>query len=272
MTRIALVSAALVLGTGIAVAQNVPQAQCPYGESGDKECPPAQTPTAEPAQPTPPAQPAQPIEPADPVTPTPPPAQVDVNVNTPTYTEPVVVEDTMDGTLERWGVGISLGGGVGGFTSDTMRDTTNDGGLWGVRVGFGLRNPIAIEASYIGSAQSIDSLGLDTSAVLVGNGVQGAVRLNLLDFNVQPFVFGGVAWRRYSLTNESFNTSDIANDDDVLEIPVGVGVAWKYRGFMLDARGEFRWAGQEDMVPSLNRAAAADMDRYGVSANVGFAF
>src|SRR5690606_16351422 len=88
----------------------------------------------------------------------PPPPQPYVQP-TPTYTEPY--DETTDDTLERWGISISLGGGVSGFVEDEMRDTTDDGGQWDVRVAAGLRGPIALEASYLGSAQSIDALGLD---------------------------------------------------------------------------------------------------------------
>jgi hypothetical protein len=264
--------------SGTAIAQNVPQAKCPYGESGDKDCPPTETPTTGDTTPVP-AQPQPAPQQQPPQPPPAPSADVDVNIQPPqpapvytepTYTTPTYTE-TSETTLERWGIGVSIGGGVSGFTDDSMRDTTDDGGEWDVRVTMGLRLPIALEASYIGSAQSIDALGLDSDAILVGNGLQGALRVNLLDFNVQPFVYGGLAWRRYSLANESFNTSDVANEDDVLEVPVGVGVAWKYKGFMLDARGEFRWASQEDMIPDA-RLGNTDMHRYGASANLGFAF
>jgi hypothetical protein len=141
-----------------------------------------------------------------------------------------------------------------------------------VTVGYGIQRYLGLESSYIGSAQSIDALGLDTSAVLVGNGVQGAVRVNVLTTAFQPFIYGGAAWRHYNLTNENFNTSDVADSDDVLEVPAGVGISWVYRGVLLDARGEYRFAFEEDMVPSLTRADTAGMDRWGVSANIGFSF
>ena len=80
-------------------------------------------------------------------------------------------------------------------------------------------------------ADAISALGVDSSAMLVGNGVQGALRLNgTIDAPVQPFVFGGAAWRRYDLTNTSINTSDLAGSDDVLEIPMGVGLSGRWAG------------------------------------------
>ena len=176
--------------------------------------------------------------------------------------------------LQRIGVGISAGGGVAGFTDSELRDTTGDGGDWDVRATFGTRSPLAFEASYLGSAQTIDSLGLDNSAILVGNGVQGNLRVNAMpNFVVQPFAFGGVAWRRYNLTNADTNTSAVNGSDDVLEFPVGVGVAYRYRGLLLDARGEMRFATEEDLVPDLGGDSGSEkMHRYGVNASIGYEF
>ena len=179
----------------------------------------------------------------------------------------------------RFGFAISAGGGVSGFTDETARSATQDGGGWDVRATFGTRSPIAAEVSYLGSAQTIDALGIDDDAVLLGNGVQANVRINLMsNYAVQPFLFAGAAWRRYQLTNTDTNTSDVSDDDDVLEIPVGAGIAYRYRGFILDARGEYRRTTQEDLMPSLTQDGAftndsqAELHRWGVNANVGYEF
>jgi hypothetical protein len=204
------------------------------------------------------------------------PAPTPVVSYTPVYTEPVVVASEAP-FLERYGVAFVLGGGVEGFTNDSMRASTNDGGNWDARAIFGTRDWVGFEAAYIGSAQSIDALGLDGNALLVGNGAQGNLRLNLTkDQLVQPFAYAGAAWRRYSLQNEGVNTSAVSNSDDVLEIPMGVGMAYKYEGFMVDLRGEFRMATGEDLLPSLTDESgentAAEMHRWGVKANIGYAF
>lgn len=180
----------------------------------------------------------------------------------------VIPTDTYgDHHRERLGIALSAGGGTSGFTSDALRGSTNVGGDWDVRATFGTRSLLAVEGSYIGSAQSLSTLGVDSSATLVGNGVQGALRLNgTINAPVQPFVFAGAAWRRYDLTNTSTNTSDIAGSDDVLEFPMGAGVAGRWMGLILDARGEFRIATNEDLV------ANESMHRWGVNANVGYEF
>lgn len=260
LRRSALV-ALVVAVPGIAAAQapDQPKAACPRDMAGaEQECPPE---TAEPA-------PAPMVE-----------EDIDVAVE-PEYTQPVYTPppaDTgeMDSGLEQYGIAVFLGGGVSDFTSDTMRGTTDVGGSWGVNVAFGLRGPVGFEAAYVGSAQSIDALGLDSDSILVGNGLQGLLRVNVLDAAIQPFLFGGLGWRHYDLTNTDFNTSDIADNDDVLEVPVGAGLAWKYRGFLVDARGEWRYATGGDMVPSIQDDGTIDganMSRWGAQANIGFAF
>jgi hypothetical protein len=183
---------------------------------------------------------------------------------------------------ERYGIAIAAGAGAGGFTSDSLRGSTNLGGDWDVRLTFGTRSPLAFEASYIGSAQRLTALGLDNNATLVGNGVQGALRLNgTIDLPVQPFIFGGAAWRRYDVTNSAANTSDVADKDDVLELPVGAGLAGKFRGLIVDARGEFRYTTNADLIRTGNanepivgysNSEFGTMHRWGVNANVGYEF
>ena len=178
---------------------------------------------------------------------------------------------------ERLGVGLSIGGGVDGFVGDTLTDATSTGGSWNVRATFGTRQYIAGEISYIGSAQSIDAIGLDTDSTLIGNGLQGALRINVLkSYYVQPFLYGGAAWRHYDLSNDTFNTSDVADSSDVFELPVGVGIAGYIGGFMADLRGEYRGAWGDDLVPEFDDNSDdtifGEMDRWGVTASLGMEF
>jgi hypothetical protein len=181
-------------------------------------------------------------------------------------------EEEQESFYKTVGVAVMIGGGVDDFARRGMRDTTSIGGSWDVRLIIGTRKYLAVEGSYIGSAQSIDALGLSSNARLIGNGAQAAIRLNATtDSVVQPFIYGGWAWRHYSLTNKRFNTSDVSNTDEVYELPAGVGIAGKFNGFIADVRGEYRWTWGEDLVPSLT-GSPLKMDRWGVNANVGFEF
>ena len=229
---------------------------------------PPESPTAAPQAPDP-AIPDPFVPEADPASPA---ATFEMN----NHTYRTVTTESQDSLFGDYGFAVSAGGGVSDFTSETARGATNTGGGWDVRATIGTRAVIAGELSYLGSAQSINALGLDDSALLLGNGAQADVRLNLTTKNVfQPFFFAGVAWRHYSLQNVDTNTSDVNDSDDVLEIPVGAGIAYRYRGFILDARGEFRPSTNGDLMPSLTQPgpfttdSRASLDRWGVTANVG---
>jgi hypothetical protein len=210
--------------------------------------------------------------------PAPPPAPqtttYQTNVYEPAPAAPEAVE--MRPWYETIGYGISIGGGVDDFVGDDARATTKVGGGWDARLTIGTRQWLAGEVSYIGSAQAIDALGLDSSAVLVGNGVQGALRVNFArNEYVQPFIYGGGAWRRYDLTNESFNTSDVSSKDDVFEMPVGVGVAGYIAGFMADLRGEYRGVWGNDLIPAPrgnDSTIVGPLDRWGITGNIGAEF
>jgi len=178
---------------------------------------------------------------------------------------------------ERLGVGLAVGGGVGGFVGDTLTNDTGTAGSWDVRATLGTRQYIAGEVSYIGSAQSINAIGLSNNANLIGNGLQGALRINMLKhYYVQPFLYAGAAWRHYDLSNADFNVSDVADTSDVFELPVGIGFAGYYKGFMADVRGEYRGAWGDDLIPSNlandNNTIFGEMDRWGVTGSVGMEF
>lgn len=175
--------------------------------------------------------------------------------------------------LDKYGFAVSLGGGVADFTQEDMRDTSGTAGIWGVRAAFGTRYPVAIEAAYMGSAQSIDAIGLDTSAVLLGSALEADARLNILpDEDFTPYAFVGAAWRRYDLTNADTNTSSVEDEDNLLEVPMGLGVAYRYSGLMADARAEFRAATNEDLLPETDGDGAVAMHTWGVSARIGYEF
>jgi hypothetical protein len=169
------------------------------------------------------------------------------------------------------GVGLSVGGGVDDFVGDIMRSTTGVGGSWTARLTIGTRSLVAGEVSYIGSAQSISALGLSNNSTLIGNGAQAVLRLNgTTDYPVQPFIYGGAAWRHYSLNTSNPNFSDVRDNSNALEVPVGIGLAGYYEGFMFDARGEYRFGWVDNNI--LGGSGTPLMDRWGVTGNLGYSF
>lgn len=196
----------------------------------------------------------------------------------PAMSEELVYETPALPWYERVGIGLSLGGGVDDFVSDALREVTSLGGSWNIRATIGTRARVAGEVSYIGAAQSIDAPFLDGDAVLVGNGLQAAVRVDVLTTHgLRSFVYGGAAWRHYDLLDVALTsrTARDADDDDVFEVPVGIGIAGHAGGLIAELRAEYRPAWGSDLVPALARgddALFGDADRWGVTGNLGLEF
>ena len=140
------------------------------------------------------------------------------------------------------GIEALVGGGAVGFIDTAVRNTVNTGGAWDARMVFGSRLPIAIEGAYVGSAQTIDVLGLTSNSRLIGNGVEGDLRLNFTNYKVQPYIFGGAGWTRYQISNNNtINTSSVLSSDDVGTVPLGAGISIRpSKVFLIDLRGTYR--------------------------------
>ncbi len=149
------------------------------------------------------------------------------------------------------GMSVEGGGGVTGFLDNDIRDVTKTGGGYNVRLTYGTRSPIALEAAYVGSTQAIDALGLDRNALLMSNGAEGLARVNLATGMWQPFVAAGVAWRHYNIRSD-VNTSNVKDTDDVVEIPAALGLAFRNKGFLVDARAGYRQSFSNDLLGTAN--------------------
>jgi hypothetical protein len=149
---------------------------------------------------------------------------------------------------------------------------TGGGGYWSARIVGGMRRIVGLEGAYVGSARSIDALGLDRNARLISNGLEGALRLNapIVSRNqmalVEPFGFIGLGWSHYNVTNTNINMSDVASSDDVMTMPFGGGIAFGYGALMADARFTYRKIYNNDLVLGRN------LDTWGVGGQIGFGF
>jgi hypothetical protein len=198
---------------------------------------------------------------------TPPPAAAQPTLAPETEEEP---------WYQSFGYSISAGGGVDDFASSAMRDITHIGGSWNVRLVAGTHSYVGAELSYIGSAQGLTNLNGITSGTLYGNGVQLDLRINAIPSGpIQPYVFGGGAYRRYGQTTNGVNLEGFDASINVAEVPAGLGIAaylGPQPGFMLDVRGEYRFAwGSSGMLPGLS-SSEPTLNRWGVSGNLGYAF
>jgi hypothetical protein len=168
------------------------------------------------------------------------------------------------------GTEVALGGGVMNFMGSTAQNATEMGGSWNLRLTFGTRSVLGLEAAYIGSAHRLNVAGLDPDAALVGNGVEGALRLNIplvtRDGMVEPFALGGIGWSQFDVVNDDFNSSFVRERDRLMTVPLGAGLAMSYRGLMIDGRFTYRMAYRDDLF------GGADMRNWIVSANLGSEF
>jgi hypothetical protein len=199
-----------------------------------------------------------------PVQPLPPPARTAVG--------PGAAHENAHTWVGRLGTGLLVGGGYEDFTNNTLRNMTGAAGTWNARVLAGTRQYIGVEAAYVGSARGVEALGVQSNAVLMSNGLEGALRLNVPVVMrraqlLEPFAFAGVGWSHYQVTNTNVNTSDIASDDDVMSVPVGGGLEYAIGRFMADARFTYRSTYYNDLMRT-----GGNLNNWGVSTQIGFSF
>jgi len=305
MTKI-LLSACTLCALGAAAHADPNQRP---GQSPPIQPPSAQVPPPIPSDTPAPGSPNEPMKPTDqptdtpnPAIPSPPPADPSATpVPEPapvapappiTVTTDIESSDDTNPFGYYWreptlpsGIGVStiIGGGVAGFTDRTMRNTTSDvGGLWGARVAIGSHLPLALELGYTGSATNINGLPTGNKGTLIGSTAEGAVRWNVLPhYSLTPYLFAGVGWQRYDVTQTSVSLSDSGmNDhDNLLVFPMGTGIAYRMGGFVADVRGTFRAATEQDLVlknqtvlPTTNSNDFAPMHTWEASAALGYEF
>jgi hypothetical protein len=201
----------------------------------------------------------------------------ETKVVTETVEVPVIQRDPVyvDRTPAPLGIQFMAGAGLVNQMDDETGDLTELGGTWDARVAFLNRNLIGFEAAYVGSIQTVNALGLDDNAQLMGNGLEANVRLNLLrEGLLRPYVFAGVGWTHYNLTNTETADAAVEDDDDVLTIPGGVGVGLHvFRGITLDVRGSVRGAfGEETFDPMQPADDEMGMESWSTVAQLGFEF
>ena len=172
------------------------------------------------------------------------------------------------------GTGLLVGGGFEEFTNNGMQNMTGPGGTWNARFVAGTRKYIGGEAAYLGAAHSIDALGLSNTAVLLANGVEGTLRLNIPIMAratlLEPFAFGGVGYSRYNVTNTASVSASVADSDNVMTVPFGGGFAVGYRAFMADARFTYRQTYYNDLLRTGSNNSG--LNTWGISGQIGVAF
>lgn len=162
-------------------------------------------------------------------------------------------------------------GGIGleGFIDRHLRDAVSTGPAWNVRGSVGNPEEISVEVFYAGSRQPM-SMGADT---LVGNGVLGQVRINVFpEAFFEPFFYFGAGWSRFSVKGRTPD-SMFPDHDDVLEMPIGIGLAYRTGAFVADLRTGFTVITGQDLIRNPDAEGSEEsysMHRFGISAQIGY--
>jgi hypothetical protein len=126
---------------------------------------------------------------------------------------------------------FSIQGEIGG--GKTTRDVATDFNLvYGGILGLHFAGPLGLELEYQHAENDTSGGG----ATLKQDGVLGHLRFDFLREPVTPFVYVGVGWVHYSA-----NASLLANTEDHVVIPGGVGLEVNVKPIVLGARGEYQW-------------------------------
>jgi hypothetical protein len=180
--------------------------------------------------------------------------------------------------ISRVGTMLQVGAGATNFTENGPQAVTNPGMAWDVRAVLGSRSLIGLEGAYVGSLQDVEAPGLDNSAMLASNGVEGALRINapvtIGDGLVSPYGFGGIGYKRYSIAWDNGSTSaSIAQYDDTLTLPVGVGLSAGLMGVTLDARATYRQTFMTEIVgDSESSWDSTSLNHWQLGGGLGFEF
>ena len=188
-------------------------------------------------------------------------------------------EKIQDALITPAGVYGFVGGGVNSFTESGADDLTDVGGAWEARVGIGSRSIIGAEVAYVGTARDIVALGLDSDAFLVSNGLEGVARLNVpitpddTTVLIEPYTFAGLGWNRFNISSDEPNTSSLDDVDNVLSVPLGIGIAVGFSGVTLDARATYRQAVGSDLIEEGDSSFDdTSLNSWGLGAALGFEF
>jgi hypothetical protein len=170
------------------------------------------------------------------------------------------------------GVGLLVGGGFQDFTNGQIKNVTGGSGYWTARIVAGTRQYVGMEAAYVGNASSISGLGFSTSSMLISNGLQGNLRINVPIVRgvalIEPFGFVGVGWSHYMITSNNAALSDVTSRDDILTLPYGGGLEYSYRGFMADARFTYT----QTYFNNLTETIGGNLNTWGIGGQIGFEY
>lgn len=146
----------------------------------------------------------------------------------------------------RTGPYVLLGGGVDGYTGG-LGDEVKIGPAWGATAGVTGKR-LGFELGYSGSINDATGPGGAGDGVdIVRNGGQAAVKVNLTETALHPYVMGGIGLERYSVRNgENIGFAD----DTSGFVPAGAGLRWNLGNTITaDARVSYNFMFSDEFAP-----------------------
>lgn len=173
------------------------------------------------------------------------------------------------------GVALEAGGGVSDFTRGQLADVTSVGGAWAVRLLIGTRWYVGGEFAYVGSANKLSFGSANTDAYLIGNGLEGALRLQipivLSDTSqIQPYILGGAGWHRYNVSTGNDLLDRLSSGTDGLGVPVGGGLLAVVGRLLIDLRAQYRFGFYNNPIRSSDSSSGTDT--WSLTAHLGVEF
>ena len=197
--------------------------------------------------------------------------------------DPIAVDTAAAPVTPRSNIGVSLalGGGLSGFAGSEMKDITNVGGAWEVRVAFGTRLLLAGELAYVGTRRNMHLTGVSGATPgetphVFSNAIEGDLRAQYPFLSgawlIEPFAFGGLGYTHMGVDATVPTDSRIrTTGDDLLVVPFGAGVIAGWNRVLLEARFTWRQAFDEDLLARAD-GSIASLSNWSAGATVGYEF
>lgn len=186
--------------------------------------------------------------------------------------QPPPVETPRRSWTDRLTPSVAVGLGATAFVNGAMRDVFSTGPTWSVRAALGRTREVRVEIAYVGSSQQITGDGIGASE-LRGHGAHAGLRINVgPTLPVEPTLFIAGGWTRFAVRGGATGPM-LTRTDDVLEIPVGVGFAYRAGGFVFDTRFAFTIVSGADLLAQTDPTTSQPgetMHHVGLTLSAGY--
>lgn len=168
---------------------------------------------------------------------------------------------------------LQLGAGVNTYRTG-LDASTDSGTSFDLRLVFGARQPLGLEAAYAGALNDLKTSTGGTDSLMMNSG-EALLRLNLGGEGgaIQPYLAGGIGVASLSVVDKnslsSVNSGEFGNSTDIT-VPAAAGIdAFIGNSVSIGARVGYRYFFHDQVKAN---ASAADAQAWNASARLGVAF